>query len=68
MQTSDQTKKLLSSLDLSECPNKLQSKLHSVVKDKRFEQFLQTCQDKEERARIISCSGLDGQCVAGCNS
>ena len=52
------TKTLLPSLDkLPEIPQKLQSKLHSVIKNKQFETFLQNSSCKQEKARVISCGG-----------
>ena len=52
------TKTLLPSLDkLPEIPQKLQSKLYSVIKNKQFETFLQNSSCKQEKARVISCGG-----------
>ena len=56
--SSNSAETILPSLkQLTERPKNLQSRLHTVKKDTLFQQFLQSCPDKEDRSRLISSGG-----------
>ena len=48
--------------DLPKHPVKLQSKLNSHLKDKRFQKFLQDCPSEHEKSRVFSCGGSTAGC------